>query len=279
MMLLGGPIFEKVHNPDEWISQIKKNGYTAAYCPDLTMHDAIEIAAYKKAAKDANIVIAEVGAWSNPISTNDSERKKAIKYCQEKLALAEEIGSLCCVNIAGSKGIKWDGPHGDNFSNDTFTLIVDSIREIIDAVKPQSTYYTLEMMPWIYPNSADSYIDLLRTIDHKAFAVHLDIVNIINSPQQYFNNTLVIKECFQKLGPYIKSCHAKDIILEENLTVHLNETRPGLGNLDYLTFIKEVQRLRRDVPIMLEHLSTKEDYQLAASYIRKVVEKTINHRE
>jgi hypothetical protein len=33
------------------------------------------------------------------------------------LALADEIGSLCCVNISGSRGSQWDGPHPDNLMN------------------------------------------------------------------------------------------------------------------------------------------------------------------
>jgi sugar phosphate isomerase/epimerase len=274
MFLLGGPILDKINSPDEWISELKKNRYKATYCPDITIHDETEIAEYKKAANDADIVIAEVGVWNNPISTIEKDRKAAIKICQEKLELAEKIGSICCVNIAGSRGEKWDGPHVDNLSKDTFTLIVDTIREIIDTVNPQNTYYTLEMMPWVFPNSADSYLDLYRAIDRKAFAIHLDPVNIITSPSSYFKNAEVIKDCFNKLGPYIKSCHAKDIILDDNLTVHLNETRPGLGKLDYQLFLKELYNLGRDVPLMLEHLSTAEDYRLAADYIREV-EKTM----
>ena len=58
-------------------------------------------------------------------------------------------------------------------------------------------------------------------------SVHLDPVNMICSPQRYFNNAAFLRECFAKLGPYIKSCHAKDILLRDTLTVHLDEMRPG----------------------------------------------------
>ncbi len=60
---------------------------------------------------------------------------------------------------------KWDGPHPDNFSRDTFDLIVQSTREIIDAVKPQRTFYALETMPWIFPSSPDEYLELIKAID------------------------------------------------------------------------------------------------------------------
>ena len=133
-------------------------------------------------------------------------------------------------------------------------MIVQTVREIIDAVKPIRTFYTLETMPWMYPDSADSYLELIRAIDRERFAVHLDVVNLICSPQRYFANAALIRECVAKLGPQIKSCHAKDIALADRLTVHLDEVRPGLGGLDYRALLRELNGLDPDLPLMLEHL-------------------------
>lgn len=267
-MRLGGPIFKSYLDPGEWAEVVKGYGYSAAYSPVDDMNDAQLIQQFEREAKKADIVIAEVGAWSNPIHVDDHERKKALQLCKDKLALADHLGAVCCVNIAGSRGARWDGPDRENFSEDTFNLIVDSVREIIDDVKPKRSFYCLEMMPWIYPYSADTYLDLLKAIDREKFGVHLDPVNIITSPFQYFNNAQLIKECFDKLGPFIKSCHAKDIILQPNLTVHLDEIRPGLGALDYRTFLMELNKLHPDIPFMLEHLESEEEYRLAANFIR-----------
>jgi sugar phosphate isomerase/epimerase len=151
-------------------------------------------------------------------------------------------------------------------------MIVEVVRKIIDAVKPRRSVYALEPMPWMYPDSADSYVRLIQAIDRKAFAVHFDPVNIVCSPQRYFNNTALLQECFTKLGPYIVSCHAKDIILRDTLTVHLDEVRPGLGNLDYRTYLRELDKLGRDIPLMLEHMTEEEDYIVAAQYLRTVAE-------
>jgi len=46
--------------------------------------------------------------------------------------------------------------------------------------------------------------------------------------------------------------------------------RPGLGGLDYRVFLTELNRLDPDIPLMLEHLSTPEEYVLAADHIRSV---------
>lgn len=269
-MRLGGPVLDPFDDPEGWIAALRRRGYSAAYCPVDAAQGEEVAQAYAQAAQDADIIIAEVGAWSNPLSPDEDTRRAAVARCEAQLALADRIGARCCVNIAGSRGAQWDGPHPQNLTDDTFHLIVETVRAIIDAVKPTRAFYTLEPMPWAYPDSPDAYLRLLAAIDRPQFAVHLDPVNIVNSPARYFNNGALIRECFAKLGPHIKSCHAKDITLQGALTVHLDEVRPGLGALDYRAYLAELDRLDPDTPLMLEHLQAAEDYTHAAGYVRGV---------
>jgi sugar phosphate isomerase/epimerase len=271
---LGGPIFEKYDGPDAWAQAHKRLGYRAAYCPVGANEKDDVVNAYAKAAKKADIIIAEVGAWSNPISPDDNARRAALAKCREQLALADRIGANCCVNISGSRSEKkWAGPHPDNLTEETFDMVVETTRKIIDDVKPTRTHFTLEAMPWSFPDSPDSYVRLIKAIDRKRFAVHLDPVNFVSSPQLYFRNDLLIRDCFKKLGPHIKSCHAKDIILSEDVyTPHLDEVRPGLGKLDYAVFLKELSKFP-DTPLMMEHLPNAKEYGLAADYIHSVAKK------
>src|SRR5512133_3255637 len=146
-------------------------------------------------------------------------------------------------------------------------MIVKTVRKILDSVMPLNTFYTLEPMPYMIPDSPDSYLELIRAGDRKKFGAHRDVVNSKSSQQKYFNNATFIKECFSKLGQYIKSIHAKDILLLPKLTVNLEERRPGLGALNYGVFLREAVRLK-DIPFMLEHLEKMEDYLLAANYVR-----------
>lgn len=269
-MRLGGPVFVEEMTPEKWVAAVQQAGYGAAYCPVTADDDAATIKAYVDAAAEADIVIAEVGAWSNPLDADEVVREAALTKCQAQLALADEVGARCCVNISGSRGEPWDGPHPANLTEETFAMVVDSVRAIIDAVKPARTYYTLEPMPWMYPDSADSYLRLLAAIDRPQFGVHVDMVNVVNSPQRYFENAALIREWFGKLRPYIRSTHAKDTLLSTKLTTHLDEVRPGLGQLDYRVMLRELDKLDQDAPLMIEHLHTVEDYRLSAEYIRSV---------
>lgn len=78
--------------------------------------------------------------------------------------------------------------------------------------------------------------------------MHLDPVNLICSPQRYYRNADLLRECFRKLGAYVKSCHAKDIILHQRLTTHLDECAPGKRALDYRTYLQELGKLSPDTP-------------------------------
>jgi sugar phosphate isomerase/epimerase len=265
---LGGPEFAEWESPEGWVKAVKAKGYSAAYCPiDPDAADDV-IKAYEKAAKEADIIIAEVGAWNNPLNPDDDERKEAIEYCKACLELADKIGAKCCVNVCGSRG-----DDGINLTEETFDMIVEVVREIVDDVKPTRSFYALETLPKRYPDSVDSYVRIVKAINRKGCAAHMDPVNLINCPERYYNNGKLIKEAFDKLGPYIKSCHGKDIQMREGFPVNLQECQPGLGKLDYTVYLTEVSKLK-DVPIMLEHLEREEEYDAAAKYIRGVGKET-----
>jgi sugar phosphate isomerase/epimerase len=269
-MRLGGPVFEKTDDPQAWAAAVKALGYRAAYCPVEADADDATVAAYARAAATADVVIAEVGAWSNSIASDEADRRASLDRCIRQLGLAERIGARCCVNIAGSRGPVWHGPHSDDVADATFDLIVETVREIIDAVRPSRTYYTLEMMQWTLPDSAESYLALIDAVDRERFGVHLDPVNLVNCPRRYFDTTSLLTDTIRALGPHVRSCHAKDVILGESAIVHLDEIRPGLGKLDYATYLRELDRLDANTPLMMEHLPDADEYAAAAQYIRAV---------
>jgi sugar phosphate isomerase/epimerase len=269
-MRLGGPIPGGFTGPEEWAELHTQLGYGAAYCPLGPSATDDVVGAYVAAADGAGLVIAEVGAWSNPLSPDEAKRKEARDLCERSLDLADRVGARCCVNIAGSLGSKWDGPDPRDLTPEAFDAVVECTRAIIDAVKPTRTFYTLETMPWMYPDSAESYLRLVEAVERHAFGVHLDPVNLICSPERYAHNAALVRDFVDRLGPRIRSCHAKDVVLRDELTVHLDEVPPGKGHLDYAVFLTAVDGVDPDMPVMLEHLQNTNQYRSAAEHIRSV---------
>lgn len=269
---LGGPIFLDSADPAALAREHRRLGYSAAYCPQMaTLKDAQQLRAIEDAFAAENVCIAEVGAWKNMLDPDAEKRRRNLEYVVERCALADAVGARCCVDIAGSfSPDSWYGPDPKNLSRDFFDATVANCRHIIDTVKPTRTRFTIEMMGWNLPDNPDAYLELIRAVDRKAFGVHLDVCNGINSPTKFYENSAFIDECFGKLGPWIVSCHAKDLKWVIEYAVHFQEVVPGRGQMDYKAYLRGLAALGRDTPLMLEHLSTAAEYDEGRAYIRKV---------
>lgn len=257
------------NEPNEWAAKMRKLGCGSVVFPLDYTSSKEQIQEYVKAAKENDLVIAEVGVWCNPLSVNEEERREAKQKCKGQLRLADEIGANCCVNVAGTKGEWWAGAYKENFSQDTWDETVSVIQEIIDEVQPKSTYYAIEPMPAMYPMNPDQYLELIRCVDRERFAVHMDVFNWISSPERYFFHETFMEECFEKLGPCIKSCHLKDVSLQKEATFQLKEVPCGQGGLSLETYAHLAEKCSPDMPMIIEHLKSSEEYIESMKYVTK----------
>src|SRR5512143_202184 len=109
---LGGPVFIDSDDPGMLAREHRRLGYRAAYVPKVESHDKDRIQAIVKEFAAQDVVIAEVGAWVNMLDPDAEKRRKDLEYVEQRLALAEEVGARCCVDIAGSYDPKiWYAPN------------------------------------------------------------------------------------------------------------------------------------------------------------------------
>jgi len=264
-------------DPELLAQECKHLGYRAAYCPPTKPGDTARIKAIREAFAKVNIVIAEMGAWRNLMTPDLPARKANLEYVIGQMAVADEVGARCCVDITGSfDAATLSGPHPKNYSQEFIDGTVENCRKIIDAVKPKRSKFAVEMKGCNFPEGPDDYLKLIKAVDREGLGVHIDICNIVNNPSRYYNNTALIKETFSKLGKWVCSCHAKDLIWVPQVNLNFEETVPGRGGIktahvpgiDYATYIQEVVKV--GAPLMLEHLKSAEEYREGAEYIRKV---------
>lgn len=267
-MKLGISYTPRHETAEEWASFLESLGCRAAVCPIAGDADDDTVAAYREAAERHNVTIAEVGVWNSPIADDKAAREKALAYCKSQLSLADRIGALCCVNVAGSTGPNWSFGCRKDRTPEGYARIVESVREIIDAVQPKNTYYTIECMPIVPPTSPDEYLRLLADVDRERFSVHLDPFNMFFTPDRYFWSAEFFRECFEKLGPQIKSIHAKSVRLTEELTFCIREVPIPEGGVDFDAFLTEIGRLPPEMPVIIEHRRNLEEYRTALDYVR-----------
>ncbi len=252
----------------EWADSMQQLGCKSVVFPlDCTAPDEL-IDEYAREAASHDLLIAEVGIWRNAISPNPEERKNNLEYSIAQLRLADRIGANCCVNVAGSCGKRWDGAYKENFSPEMWKETVKMVQTIIDEAHPQNTYFTLEPMPWMIPTSAQEYLHLLDDVARNRFAVHMDIINMINCPDRYFNADDFLEETFALLGRRIKSCHIKDVLLLEDFTFQLRECACGVGTFPLEHYAKLANSINPDMPMIIEHLSSDDAYRESISYVQ-----------
>jgi len=265
---LGAPVFARTEDPEELALAHRKLGYRAAYCPNVALKEGDRIRAFERGFARHDVVVAEVGRWVNLLDADPEKRRQNLQAVTEGLALADEIGARCCVDIAGSYNpTSWFGPHPDNLTRKHFDASVENARKIIDAVKPKRAKFCYEMMGWAYPDSPESCLRMIKAVDRKGFGVHLDPCNLINSPERFYRNTALLNECFDKLGRWIASCHAKDLTWDIEMNVHFREVVPGKGELDYSTYLRRLAALPQNPPLMIEHLNGPEEYAAGRDHI------------
>ena len=254
---LGGMCFA-AKDPESLVSYHLRNGFSAAFDPNV--EDRVHMGEIVAAFREADIAIAETTAFGINVADPDDElRERNISRICHRLERAERVGARCCVAHGGTPNTPQMWQHNpENFSQANIDRTVDAVQRILDAVKPETTVLVLETESRILPDSPDLYLEMIRAVDRPGFAVHLDPVNITSSPRRFYFSGDFVRDCFRKLGPYIASCHAKDIQMVRGAQVHFEETFAGNGSLDYATYLSELVGLDRDVPLMIEHCTPRQ---------------------
>ena len=102
------------------------------------------------------------------------------------------------------------------------------------------------------------------------FAVHFDPANLIDTVGKYYDHDDLIGDFLARLGPLLKSAHAKDIALEDGMPpVRFHDCAPGAGNLAWDVLVPALANLDAGMPLLLEHLATNAEYRGGAEHLRE----------
>lgn len=265
-------------DPGAYVAECVRHGYRAAPCPAVGIAEHDKIREIRNAFSRADVVIGEVQAWVSALDPRPDVKKKHEQAIAEALMIADELNATCCVTVAGTLDPQDNGasdmPHPDNFREGTFDAVIDWVLRVLQTVKPRRAKLGLEMSPWTPLDSPEAYLKILKAVNHPGLAVHLDPCNAILTPRLLWSTTELINHCFDTLGPWIISCHAKDLTYSESVAklrhVSFVEVIPGRGTMDYRTFLRRANTISPNLPIIMEHLPEPHDYEAGARFIRNI---------
>ena len=153
--------------------------------------------------------------WVNLLDADPAKRAANLKTVTDGLALADEVGARCCVDIAGSfnrQGLVRRHIRRTSRRSSS-TPSVENARKIIDAVKPKRSKFAYEMMGWAISRiSPTPTCRLIKAVDRPG----------LRSPHRHLQSRSTHRSVstttprsptrrFDKLGRWIVSCHAKDL--------------------------------------------------------------------
>jgi len=266
-------------SPEEMIRRKRAEGFTAikgARHPggnkgepwhSMTMTERGEIV---NACQKYDMVIYEVGGYTNLIPPDTGRREanlKALVHCME---VAESVNCRMVGTVAGSCDPgNLINVHPDNWTLKTWKVLVNSVKQVLRDTAGMKVSVGMESQVTSPIDCPLAHKRLMEDVGDERLVVNLDPVNMMTL-ERYYHTTELIEECFDLFGETIFGCHAKDtFIWPDKQTVHVQEVCPGKGVMDYETYLARISRLEWPRALEPEHIAD-EEYPEAFAYIREV---------
>lgn len=249
--------------PEEWAKKHAGLGLRAVVFPLNHTDDPALIREYVAATKRYDLVIAEIGVWRSLVCANEEMRRANIDFAVEELRFADMIGARCCVDFIGTyRGVRTEDS-AENFTEEAFYATVETVREVIRRANPRAAKFALEAMRNSTPYSPEQYLKLYEAVDDPAFGIHLDLFNWISDAAALDDSPGIIDRSFDLLGDKTVSCHLKDLAADGD---GVREVAPLNGKFDVCRFFERLKKYP-DMPVIIEHLQSTEEYLGALSRI------------
>src|SRR5258708_1115004 len=200
------------------------------------------------------------------IHLDEGIRRQGVAPLRQAIRVAGWLGSLSCHTGPGSmaqlvaEGSDWGGawdPHGDNWDPICREQLVKSLKEAASAAEDNGVVVGMEGHILVTLNSADVMRDVLDEVGSPAIRCDLDPVNWLTL-DTVFRSGPAIDHMVDVLGDRIFNAHAKDVVVEKKLALHLDERPAGQGILDWATFMRRMEAVGPERYLVVEHAAVEE---------------------
>jgi sugar phosphate isomerase/epimerase len=199
---------------------------------------------------DNGIEICQFGAFAfNPLlPTPEAEQQ-----VHAQIELAAALGSKSIVFSGGSYNpVHLYCAHPDNYTEQAIAQSADTLRPLVEKASAAGMVVSLEIH---FATVLTTWAACKRMVEVMGVPVklNLDAANMVRF-EHYWNTVPFLREGFDIIGEHIATVHAKDIVIRDQLHLHLDECPAGEGCLDYGELLRLVDaRLDPQTYVIVEH--------------------------
>jgi sugar phosphate isomerase/epimerase len=229
-----------------------------------------EIREIKAQLKANDIVFYGIHCAGNIIAP-DPAADRWQRHIIDAIHAADEMGCQLVLTHAGSLYPNRNTAHPQNWSREGWNRSVNALKRICKDTAGVKIEIPLEDVISESVNSPWAHKRIREDVGDPRIMTGLDVTNQVH-PGNVFRMTELINLNFDLIGDQISYVHAKDMVWNEMLP-GLNWAMNGTGCMDYETFLVRLSRLEQNKNMLVEFLSTPEEYQEAQRNIRAVADK------
>lgn len=195
------------------------------------------------------------------IHPDEAIRRRGVEVLRAAIRVAGWLGSQSCHTGPGSLAqigattSDWSGawdPHPHNWDPICREQLVKSLKEVAPTAEEQRVVLGMEGHVLVTLNSADTMRGVLDEVNSPYVRCDLDPVNWLTLDTVYRNGP-AIDDMVEVLGGYIFNAHAKDVVVQNRLVIHIDECTAGQGLLDYDRFMRHMEAIGPERYLVVEH--------------------------
>jgi sugar phosphate isomerase/epimerase len=190
------------------------------------------------------------------IHPDETVRRRAVEVLGAAVRLTKELG--CRGTHTGPGSLNPRGawfPHPYNWTPQARDQLVKSLREVAPVAEDAGVFIGMEGHVLVTLDSAATMAEVLRAVDSPMVRCDLDPVNWITR-ETIYDTGAAITRMADTLGDLVIGGHAKDVVIEDRLVLHLSEGPAGTGLLDWDAFLPRIEALDPEFPLVVEHCTS-----------------------
>lgn len=243
---------------DNWGRKVADLGFTGVVCHWTGTTEALTsqvIANVKAVFGHFNLKPIQLWGVYPTLIAGEEERAAAVRYQQTMIEKAAEMGAHSVglrPTSHNRRGVWW--PHPENHSQASEDRLVAAISAIAPYCERHQIPIALECHVTSTLDSPERIRRIMDRVGSPWVQVNMDVVNFVKDLPTAYNTGAMIDHLFDLLGGHISSTHIKDVYVEDRHVVHISETVPGNGILDFDTLFRRLNAAQPDGYAVIEHL-------------------------